>query len=1291
MKKLLIALLLASPCYAGQSLQVSTQTATNTSVAGITAGTSYTWEWSFHDWDANADNATHTLFPDFISNSVFFYNFGSGDIRLDFSDTREVGGSDFQMPLASLTTRFATVRFIHDMTNKADTVQAWDINGTLFYNVTQTFTSMSGSYGTGMSFAGSGTNKSMAHAYFRVYNYAFATNAKAPATADTATNTVVYYKFDGGNNTGTLADISGNAYTLSISGGSPIYVATPGQTLIVPLIETNPHPLWGPIISWRAGYPAGLDCRDSLAQADNGNTPTCSWSILSGPSTPTINSTTLSTPTLTGLIFGDYAVQLTATINATSSTTVTHIGAVATDDNFVVVNASTNTDVIFGPMIAWGHNPWGYEDERHYTGSYVNNYNANTLFPWLTTGQGTISYTFAGLGLGSSLGGTGTTTTVPVTSTMTAIPIADKTKLDFSTFPTRVTILNGGGSPEEIRVCSKTDGAGNTTTLNVCYDGRATSAYLIGPNFYSWTNTPQNFTSGATVGQAKVTGTSTLFLTDSQRAICPGGAGYPGGSVLFSTGAVTMLVSSNVIVGSGITWTSSIVNDFIVVAASHSGSAFNFVASITSVQDATHATLSRVYPSDATNGTYTYKILNTDRISVLEYTKTNGATGRKYAATTGCESETALYTEPASDVPAYDGTLFSGQKYSYITALGAQSPFGPNFYGAGLAHRALYFRSGLARPKQQADIMDENWPRSPEIDGSGSGSPLLWGGGMIGGMVDLITNPSTILTWNDLRGYPANGDSVGASQCNDYDTRDSGYIMSGPALAYMFDPDTGTYHNEWAASVRSIIARDTSTVQAVTGAAGCKTADNSWSNTANYFSLAGPSVNVTAGTTTVTAHGTTFSSSLCYSVAYGTMGVTNGSYIVTGGSFPATSYYAQMAINGTRSGQPFTQWLNYTYFSSTSAFLSGKWLGDTGTANYILKDDPRGLGMNALATGLNDPLLLKNYSCRYVDSTHIVLDRPWEGSTDTTGAVHWGDSITHLGGGNMGYGEQPYMLGIRLHFMDWLKSAPDSDIRNMEISLSSSAATWMHDTAYETDSHAMSYGRVFQGCEPTVASGYPQFTGTFKNGGNCQTGIDTTAVIPNQRELNAEGFSALKAYDDAQGHTAASIAWGDEAYGAVYGKCAWTDSGYPCDASYSGSTTNLTDAYLAAFKYLGFFFGMGMSHQWPAIRVGGVHAAIPATAAVPFTIGGSTTSVRMTVTEPNAVVLPSVTCTTSPCTVSGDKRQGTHLLQTDYLNVGGTTLSSTVTLLDFTSSTSSTTVHGTIKGGTSFKGNVTLR
>jgi len=87
------------------------------------------------------------------------------------------------------------------------------------------------------------------------------------------------------------------------------------------------------------------------------------------------------------------------------------------------------------------------------------------------------------------------------------------------------------------------------------------------------------------------------------------------------------------------------------------------------------------------------------------------------------------------------------------------------------------------------------------------------------------------------------------------------------------------------------------------------------------------------------------------------------------------------------------------------------------------------------------------------------------------------------------------------------------------------------------------------------------------------------------------------------------------------------------------------------FKWTGFFFGMGMAHQWPAVRLGGVAPAIDRSVSVNFSLASvpNATQFQIILTKPSGAQIVQA-CPTSPCIITGDARQGAHLMRWQYLD-----------------------------------------
>jgi hypothetical protein len=74
-------------------------------------------------------------------------------------------------------------------------------------------------------------------------------------------------------------------------------------------------------------------------------------------------------------------------------------------------------------------------------------------------------------------------------------------------------------------------------------------------------------------------------------------------------------------------------------------------------------------------------------------------------------------------------------------------------------------------------------------------------------------------------------------------------------------------------------------------------------------------------------------------------------------------------------------------------------------------------------------------------------------------------------------------------------------------------------------------------------------------------------------------------------------------------------------------------------------------------RLGGLAPAVPRTLWVSFSTAGvpEATQARVTLTQPSGVSATQ-TCSTSPCAVQADARQGNHVVQLAYLSASGQTL-----------------------------------
>ncbi len=1153
--------------FAGQSITLSTSIVSNPNVAAQPATGACRVEVSFHDWDSNPPPNSHPWAAPACGFDFTLYNLGGGIFYLQIYSTHTgAPGCMVQLGVDAngnsiLPSKFATVRFQRapnaDQSGFAELCEATDINGRTFHSDSHTYIGPFAAPSPGAS-AGGGIGVSTA--YFRLFTTTVPFGSRPPVTADVGD--LLEWKFDGN-----LNDSSIHGNTGTISGGVPVYVPTPGQNLVVPILQTANAPPWSSWISMRAGYPNQLDCSQSYSQADASPNVACSWGLASGPAGLAWSDQTSRQPTLNNVQFGGYTFSLQVTDAAgVTGTTTMQVGAVAYDDSGVVIPSDPNVTKIFGPMIAFGQNPWGYADERAKRAVELQNrYYATSWSPtWLTVGAGTVSYRFAGIG--PVPGQPGTTLSSPISASATSINVADASMLPgLASLPTWILIGNTIGSQEMVRIAATTATQG-PATLTVAYDGRGLANNSAGT---AGVVSAQTWAAGTIVGEMRIQGANTLFASDPARPLCPAGLPGPPGPVVYSDGTVILVPSSNTITGVNTLWIDShgatnpsaiFVTDktgaasstyFIRIEATHGGGLpFVWWALVTNVAGPTSISTSRSLPADVDPGPFAYKITGVRYFS-LEFQAPDGTTQRALQNGLGCESETAAFAVATHDIPLLDPTTQDGVHYSYKESLGAQSAFGPNFYGSGLASRAFYLRSGWDFANTTANMMDDYWVRDPEICGGWCGGiPLLQGGGVIGAFANLVLNPATKLAWSDLRNFAARG-AIGSAGCNAYDSRDSGYLEGWLVLAALFDPDQ-TQRSQWSAALQSVYDRE----------ANCKQLDNSWANS-SLFNTTGPQLIVTNGSSAVTGSG--LPSSICYGIASGTVTVTNGSANFTGTGLVNGN---KITITGTLGGALYNGTFQFTQAGGSLGTLAALWPGDSGTFPFVIENND---WVTTIGTDDGDPQLKRNWACTWNNPSQITLHRPWDGPTESNARL-----FSYV---LAGFGQQPFLLGIKTTAMTWAAQLDDATLAARFSALTALAGAWIHDVGYDPNTQGLNYGRVFEVCEPQTTATPNTAFGTRTP--NCNQGLDP-ASLRAARVLSVEASQALNAYYlSAPSNDRRS--WGDLVYGSVWGYCPYTTPGFYCDGNYVRDENS--DLWLGAYKWPGYFFGMGMAHQWPAVRL----------------------------------------------------------------------------------------------------------
>jgi hypothetical protein len=1244
---LALALLLPAAAFAGKSLVLTSSISQLTSSVVdplYPANQSWRVEFQIHNWTLPAPGNFAARIFELDGTGAIVFLLPNGLLSLgDFRDNVSPAQPCF-VDISGHTN--VLVRLQRNLEQGRVTCEAWNYDGTGYVSSSVNIVSTISTYSTTGGSLGGGALTSLG--FLRVFTGAIPTGGQPPTTADGGNYTEL--KLD--NN---FSDSSGRGHNASVS-GSPAFVNTPNQ-VANPFPKTFGAPSWSNWVSLRAGYPNKLDGSASFSLADASSSVNYFWQQVSGPSIVRWENRTSATPTITGLVFGTYTFSLRAT-DAGGSTAVANLqaGAVAYDDNGVVIPSDPRVTQIFGPMIAFGKNPWGYADERSKRAVELQSAFYSTAWPnppvWATSGQGTVSYPFAGIG--PAPGQTGTTLSSSITATSTSISIANATKLPgLASLPTWILIGNTIGVQEMVRITATTATSG-PATLTVAYDGRGLSTSSSGN---AGVVPAQAWSSGTTVGEMRIRGTGTLFASDPNRPICPAGLPGPIGPVIYSTGTVTLSPNSNVINGTGTSWTDThgtlnpalFITDttgasastyFIRITATHGGGTpFVWWSLINSVSGTTQLVTSRSLPPDVDSGPFSYKITGVRYVS-LEFLQPDGSTERALQNAMGCESETAAFSTAAHDIAPFDLTTQTGVHYSYKDTFGAQSAFGPNFYGSGLASRAFYLRSGWDFANTTANAMDDYWVRDPELCGGWCGaSALVEGGGVIGAFANVLLNPATKLTWSDVRHYAVTG-SIGGTGCNAFDTRDSGYLESWVTLAALFDPDT-TQRNGWRTALQAINTRNNNCRNQ--GATNYPAETNSWSN-GFVWAPNGSVLTPTTGSTAVT--GTAIPASTCRGLAAGTAKLATQAGRLTALTGTFVSGGNSVIIAGTKAGSPFVAQFQISFLDGSNVAMAGLWPGDTGNVTWmeanidlIANSD----NIMTIASGGDDlQNLTKNWECIWNSGSSITLNRPWDGVN--SGPLYSARFAL------AGYGQQPYMLGIKTMGMRWA-SALDSTLSTNFGLNASRASNWIHDFGYDPLTQGIFYGRVYQVCEPTTS--VPANSAFDYRTPNCSRGRAVPSVVA-ARELTQEASPGLRGYYEAN-PTVPGRLFGDTAYGSLWCLSAFTDPTVYCDSFSAGNNagqSNITDPYLSSSKWTGFFFGVGMAHQWPAVRVGGGLPARNRTVMVDFN-KGTAASARIVLTAPSGVVTTFSCGSTAPCAVTVDDRQGTHWFKIQYLSSGG--------------------------------------
>ena len=381
--------------FAGLSL-VLTPGVTSGVVVDPNLPSSQAWrvEFQLSNWTPPSPSVSSTNLWDLNGIAVTAELLTSNTLRLsDKKDVTSPSVCDLQLTGSSNV----LVRIQRDPVGMQFICELWNYDGTGYASSTLAITSTNPWPYSGGVFGDQHTSASLG--FFREFSTLVPAGSRPPVTATVGDLTDL--RFDGN----TLDD-SGHGHNAGFPGAQ--FAQTPNQVPIS-VIKTLGAPAWSNWVSLRAGYPAGLDGSNSYSMADASSAVTYQWQELSGPSVLVWTNRNTAQPVVQGLIFGTYRflLQVTDSAGRTASSTL-DVGAVATDNNGVVVQANPAADLLFGPMIAFGKNPWQFQDYIAVHAAAVRSSYINSISPpsWIHSLGGTISY-FPFLQYGSALDAAG--------------------------------------------------------------------------------------------------------------------------------------------------------------------------------------------------------------------------------------------------------------------------------------------------------------------------------------------------------------------------------------------------------------------------------------------------------------------------------------------------------------------------------------------------------------------------------------------------------------------------------------------------------------------------------------------------------------------------------------------------------------------------------------------------------------------------------------------------------------------------------------------------------------------
>jgi hypothetical protein len=287
------------------------------------------------------------------------------------------------------------------------------------------------------------------------------------------------------------------------------------------------------------------------------------------------------------------------------------------------------------------------------------------------------------------------------------------------------------------------------------------------------------------------------------------------------------------------------------------------------------------------------------------------------------------------------------------------------------------------------------------------------------------------------------------------------------------------------------------------------------------------------------------------------------------------------------------------------------------------------------------------YTATYVDATHLMLDRPYAGTTGTHGWVISNTSDSPV----VGYGQLPYMMGLLSFAFDLASQAiADTDPTGSATyrGYNVDTANWVKTYGYRPPAKGMYYFAQFVNCQAPISESNVACTAGYSADQSRELGFETIRGIAAAYKYN--GDASLEAFAD----TIFDAEWAKPATCPSGSAICVPDGTYVIDYDNGQAFMIGTPPLGQAPKWFGQAFGISALSAWPADRIGGPQLQPGPPGYVGFNLAGvpGAASARIAITTPDGQT-SYTDCGPSPCFITGNSGQGSGQIRLEFLSNSG--------------------------------------